>query len=483
MTAQPLQGGILMNTTTAETAGFDLTTAEAPVLDGLNEAMERWFRENASSINDMAMMLFDHPEEPDEEFYSSGLHRAFLQEQGFTIEELDDMPTAFIASWKQGTGSPGLGFLAEYDALSGMAQKPVSRPAPIEGQSCGHGCGHNLLGTACTAAACALKAHMEATGEDGAVYLYGCPAEETMSGKIIMDQKGLFHRLDAAITWHPFTRNRISYDHWLAQDVKHYRFYGKAAHAAVCPENGRSALDAAELMDVGVNYLREHVANDVRIHYNYVHADEPANIVPDFVELGYFIRSGLRSRTDDASERVDNCARGAALMTGTRVEIDLLKSCREFKVNDVLSTVFHDAMAQIALPSYTEEEIRFAREITENASLDNVLLRRAKKRGDNLNDPSLFFGPLLPLEDEPNILSIGTDATEVSHRVPTIMLSAAAFCRGTALHSWPASAQAGTSIGRRAMMYAAEGMAEGARRLMKDPSLLREAWKEHRQTE
>ena len=167
---------------------------------------------------------------------------------------------------------------------------------------------------------------MEAAGVEGTIRVYGCPAEEIVIGKIKMNEAGVFDDLSAAVTWHPFDRNRVSYDIWQAQDVKNYAFYGTAAHAAKHPELGRSALDAAELMNVGVNYLREHVADDVRMHYTYTNTDGPANIVPDYASTNYFIRSGRRDRTEDASRRVDDCARGAALMTGTRVEIELVTS-------------------------------------------------------------------------------------------------------------------------------------------------------------
>ena len=329
----------------------------------------------------------------------------------------------------------------------------------------GHGCGHNLLGTACAGAACELKDRMEAEGLRGTIRVYGCPAEETVIGKIRMNVEGVFDDLSAAVTWHPFDRNRVSYDIWQAQDIKNYKFYGTAAHASKHPEMGRSALDAAELMNVGVNYLREHVADDVRMHYTYTNTDGPANIVPPYASTNYFIRSSKWERTEDASERVDNCARGAALMTGTRVEIERVTCNKEMKVNRVLAETFYEEMEKIPAPSYTDEELRFAAEISEAAGFDNN---------------GVYFTGLEPLEAQPVPLSIGTDVSDVSHTVPTVMLSAAAMCKGTPLHHWAATAQAGMSIGRKGMLYAAECMAAGAYRLAAEPELLEKAWEEFR---
>lgn len=425
----------------------------------------QWFDLKKDAVIDTANKIFATPELCNNEEKSSHTLAVFLEREGFEVSwNTAGLPTAFTAVW--GSGKPTLGFLAEYDALPSLGQEPVPYRRPIEGN--GHGCGHNLFGSAIGAAASALKAEMEERKLSGTLIVYGCPAEEDMSGKIVMNKAGVFDALDAAITWHPFDRNRISNDIWLSQDIKNFRFYGTSAHAARNPELGRSALDAAELMNIGVNYLREHVADDVRMHYCYVHADQPANVVPDFVETNYFIRSGKRARTEDVSSRVDDCAKGAALMTGTRVEIDCLGSCKEMKVNRPLMEIFYQAMKQVPLPVYTEEELTFAEKITEAAGL--------------LNDGN-YFGGLEPLEDHPSVLSIGTDASDVSHTVPLVTVSAACMCKGTPLHHWSTTAQAGMSIGHKGMLYAARSMALGALSLIEKPELLEDVWKEFRLTD
>lgn len=410
-----------------------------------------WIASHEAELTDIAHDIFCHPELAYEEIYSSKRLASFLENQGFQITwKTAGIDTAFTATW--GNGSPRLGFLAEYDALPEI----------------GHACGHNLLGTGVCAAACALKNDMETSKTCGTILVYGCPAEEIMSGKIVMTKAGVFDDLDVAVMWHPFDRNRISNDIWQAQDVKNYTFHGISAHASRSPEEGRSALDAAELMNIGVNYLREHVPGDVRMHYAYIDNHIPANVVPDTAKTNYFIRSSLRSRTEDASRRVDDCARGAALMTGTSVDIELVKSCREMKINRTLTELYYEAMTKIDTPTYTQEELDFAAEISKEA---------------RLNNHGIYFTGLEPLEDEPVPIAIGTDASEVSHVVPMITISAATMCKGTPLHHWAAARQAGMSIGHKGMLYAARCMAEGTKLLIETPGALEKVWEDHRREE
>ena len=234
----------------------------------MTEQIIRWFDRYETELAETARYIFAHPEVAWEETLSSECLAGFLERQGFSVTwNAAGLKTAFTAEW--GEGRPILGFLAEYDALPGLFQKPESHKTAENGGRPGHGCGHNLLGTACAGAAAAVKAFLQDEQLPGTIRVYGCPAEEVVAGKIQMDRAGLFDDLSAAVTWHPFDRNRISYDIWMAQDVKNYTFRGVSAHAAKHPELGRSALDAAELMNIGVNYLREHVTDDVRMHYTY----------------------------------------------------------------------------------------------------------------------------------------------------------------------------------------------------------------------
>lgn len=412
-----------------------------------------WIDSHEAELIEAANYLHAHPELAYKEYLSCEYLGKFLERHGFEVTyKTAGIDTAFTAVWRSNGATedvkPVLGFLAEYDALAEI----------------GHACGHNLLGTGVCAAACALKADMEQTGAPGTIYVYGCPAEEIMSGKIIMNQHGVFDHLDVGIMWHPFDRNRVSNDIWQAQDIKNYTFHGLSAHASKAPEAGRSALDACELMNIGVNYLREHVADDVRMHYAYKDNGIPANVVPDFAKTNYFIRASRRDRAEDASRRVDQCAHGAAMMTDTTVEIELVGSCMEMKVNRPLAEIYYDAMTRIPTPEYTEEELAFAAEITKEAGLINN---------------GVYFEGLEPLEDAPVPISIGTDASEISHVLPLITLSAAIMCKGTPLHHWAAAKQAGMSIGHKGMLYAARCMAEGTKLLIETENGIERAWKFH----
>ena len=409
-----------------------------------------WLLKNESDLIDVAAYIFDHPETAYEEKHASKCLGEYLEKNGFNLSwNTAGIDTAFTATW--GSGKPIIGFLAEYDALPEI----------------GHACGHNLFGTAVAGAACALKADMEVSGATGTLIVYGCPAEETLSGKIVMNEQHIFDELDVAVTWHPFDRNRVSNDIWQSIDTKIYTFHGVSAHAAKMPENGRSALDAAELMNVGVNYLREHVPTEVRMHYAHLDNGIPANVVPHIAKTSYYIRSYKRALTDDVTKRVDDCAKGAAIMTGTTYEVELLSSCKEMKVNRVLAESYYDTMTGIATPTYTQEELDFAAQITEEAGLIN--------NGE-------YFSGLYPLEAEPVPFPIGTDVSEVSHVVPTITLSAATMCKGTPLHHWATTKQSGMSIGHKGMFYAAQCMAEGTKRLLLDPEILKQAWDYHNNT-
>ena len=409
--------------------------------------IDNWLTTNKEELIHIASDIFCHPETAYQETYSSKRLADFLETQGFRVTwKTAGIDTAFTAVW--GSDKPMLGFLAEYDALPEI----------------GHACGHNLLGTAVCAAACALKEDMTASGAQGTIIVYGCPAEEIMSGKIVMNAAGVFDELDVGVMWHPFDRNRISNDIWQSQDIKNYTFHGISAHASKSPENGRSALDAAELMNIGVNYLREHVSDDVRMHYAYLDNGIPANVVPDIAKTNYFIRSAKRSRTEDASRRVDDCARGAALMTGTTVDIELVKSCKEMKVNRVLAELYYDAMTRIPVPEYTDEELKFAADLSKEAGFENH---------------GVYFTDLEPLENAPVPISIGTDASQVSHTIPLITISAATMCKDTPLHHWAAAKQAGMSIGHKGMLYAARCMAEGTKLLMETPGAIEKAWEWH----
>ena len=244
----------------------------------INETIRSFLQEHRADITTTAQRIFTFAELADEEQRSSRELGAFLERSGFSVKYgIGGMPTSLRAEW--GNGSPVIGFLGEYDALPELDQPPVPYYCGDAAKS-GHGCGHNLLGTGAASAAAAMAAALKAEGKSGTVVFYGCPAEEILKGKVVMAKNGCFRELDAALSWHPAMENRCGELAYLAMDSIQFHFHGKAAHASAAPHRGRSALDAVELMNVGANYLREHVTDDVRIHYAHLPNGAKPNIVP-----------------------------------------------------------------------------------------------------------------------------------------------------------------------------------------------------------
>ena len=299
----------------------------------MTDWITEWLQQNKAEIDRLADTIFTHPETAGEETQSAAALENFLQKNGFSVSKnTAGLPTAFTA--EKGKGEPRIAFLAEYDALPNLGQNPVAHCDPVPGN--GHGCGHNLLGAGIAAAACALAYALEQENLLGQVVVYGCPEEEICRGKIVMANAHCFDRDDAAISWHPADKNQVSEEVFQAMTSRVFRFYGKSAHAAASPEMGRSALDAAELTNVAVNYLREHVPTDVRMHYVYTHAGDKPNIVPNYAELWYYIRAASRKTMLDADRRVILAAEGAAHATETRMETEELTRSPETLLNRTL---------------------------------------------------------------------------------------------------------------------------------------------------
>ncbi|HMM42369.1 MAG TPA: amidohydrolase, partial [Thermomicrobiales bacterium] len=278
-----------------------------------------WLDERQERFIDIADKIWEYAEVALAETKSCQLQAEDLEADGFRItRNVGGLPTAFVAEW--GEGSPVIGFLGEYDALPDLSQKNQAAQEQLVPGGAGHGCGHNLLGAASLAAASALKAWLQETGRKGTVRYYGCPAEETGAGKVFMARGGAFDGLDAAITWHPGAMTSVMRGSSLAIDHISFRFFGKTAHAAGAPELGRSALDAVELTNIGVNYLREHVIDSARIHYVITNGGGQPNVVPAEAEVWYYIRAPRRDLLDPITQRVRTIAAAAAQMSETRLE-------------------------------------------------------------------------------------------------------------------------------------------------------------------
>ena len=302
--------------------------------------------------------IWDQPETAFQEFHSTDVLCELLEKEGFRVEKnLAGIATAFSGTY--GSGKPVVGILGEFDALSGLSQESESleKTALVDGAP-GHGCGHNLLGAGSVAAAIAVKEYLEKNGKEGTVIFFGCPGEEGGSGKSFMARDGVFDNLDFAVTWHPGDKNVVSVGSSLANYQIIYRFYGQASHAAACPELGRSALDAVELMNTGVQYLREHIIQEARIHYAITNTGGYSpNVVQPYSEVLYLIRAPKNSQVKEIYERVNDIARGAALMTGTKMELQFVKACSNLVDNTVMEEIMQKNLEEIEREPYTAEEI------------------------------------------------------------------------------------------------------------------------------
>ena len=312
--------------------------------------------EKADTISEINRAVWDYAEFGYQEKQSAEKMKAVLRQEGFEVEEgLAGISTAFVGRF--GTGKPVIAILAEYDALPDLSQKAgCAKPCPIEGKKYGHGCGHSALGAGAAGAAIAVKEYLQRTGVTGTVELYGCPAEETGFGKAFMVKEHCFDGIDAAFCWHPMDSNMSMSVRTVAYYKVRFDFKGRTAHAGAAPELGRSALDACELMNVGVNYLREHIISDARVHYAYLDCGgEAPNIVPDHASLLYFIRAPKLTQSGEILERIKKIAEGAALMTETSVTIKVLGGLSDTIPNPTLSSLLSDAYLEAGAPDFGEE--------------------------------------------------------------------------------------------------------------------------------
>lgn len=430
----------------------------------MDQNIAYWFSENEAQLRRLALDIFAHPELAGEETQSASFLKEFMAAQGFSIKAGEGkLSTAFRAQW--GSGKPVIGFLAEFDALPELGQQPVPERDPVAGN--GHGCGHNLLGAGCAGAAAAMKAALEAEKLPGTVVLFGCPSEETCQGKAWMVQEGWFDDVDLAVSWHPSDKNQVSEESFQALVSRKFRFYGKTAHAAASPEQGRSALDAAELTNVAVNYLREHVADHVRMHYVYTSAGDKPNIVPGFAELWYFVRARDKETVTDADYRVCLAAYGASIATQTRVETEELTRSPDTKILNSLTKAMYEDLSAMGGTVFTEEEHEFAEKLRAALELPET-------------GPALNTG-VEPYKGATSHVTGSTDVSSVSQRVPTVTLNTACQVAGAPGHHWGITACAGSSVGLRGMVHAAKVMAVFGVRCVKQPGIINDAWEEFRQ--
>ena len=414
-------------------------------------------RQRAELLQELSDGVWQAAEVAGEETVSARLLANALRDAGFTVEEgLGSQPTAFRATY--GDSGPKIGFIAEYDALPDLRQAVKPFQTGSDGGP-GHGCGHNLLGAGSTVAAIALASVLRQKGLPGRVILYGTPSEETMFGKGQLLKEGFLGDVDVMLAWHPQTRMRCGGVMHNAMNSILFSFYGRTAHAAADPQNGRSALDAAELMNVGCNYLREHIAEGSRLHYVYTHSGEKPNIVPSYAQVWYFVRARTRAALDEITQRVIQVAQGAAQMTDTRVESSFLVKGTHTLVNDRLSQLAFSCAQHLEAPHFSEDCVRFAEEL--HREIPQI-------------EPQFDTHIPCPVAGTVEYETGSTDLSLVSHAVPTIELCVTCFAKNTPGHHWAITAQAGGEMGQCGTMFAAQWLALMGGRLVEDPCLLKQ---------
>lgn len=446
--------------------------------------------ENKNIFTDLSDKIWETPELSLKEFESTKIYVNLLKKLGFEVEEnVCGIKTAFLG--KYGKGKPVIGILGEFDALSGLSQKGgVTTKEEITKNGCGHGCGHNMLGAGSLAAAYGVKKYLEETQKEGTVIFYGTPGEEGGAGKAFMAKEGLWYDLDCALAWHPDDVNDVDTGTCNSSLQTLYKFKGIAAHAAGDPEDGRSALDAVELMNVGVQYLREHVKSDARIHYAMIDAGGfSPNVVQPTASVLYMVRSILVKDMLALQKRVDDIAEGAAKMTGTTYEKIFIDGCSNTVPNHTLEKIIYDNLVEIGPNSYSKEELDFAEKLKatyESSGYLGIASRASeelKKVVDEMSDNGKkplndFINPLY----QGNYFTPGsTDVGDVSWQTPATQLHTVCFASGSPGHSWQNVSCGKTSIGHKGLILAGKVLAASCIELMENPSEIeaaRNEWKE-----
>ena len=433
-----------------------------------------WILQNEEQIIEVSKKIWGYAELGRHEFKSSACLQELLKEHGFEVTTgLGGLETSIKASW--GSGKPVIGFLGEFDALPELSQKTVAHRSPLVENAPGHGCGHNLLGTSSAAAAIALRYEMEERGLPGTVVFWGCPDEEGTMGKIYMAKEGVFEDLDVALTTHPGIANYANEGVQASLYTLDFQFYGKASHAAAAPHDGRSALDALELMHVAINYLREHVHKSVTMHYIITNGGQKPNVVPAFASSRLSIRGATIQQVQEVYERVLNCARGAALMTDTKFEHQIVWACYSFNVNETLCRAASEAMAECTPIQWTDKEISFAAKMQGRYDTDTIedsIVNYITSAGlVHLQNEVLHKG-VIPFLGRKFYTRGSTDVSDVSWIVPTVEVVTACRPVGVAAHTWEQTSCAGMSIGHKGMLLAARTMYKTGLRLLQDEELL-----------
>ncbi len=453
------------------------------------EQVENSYKQFEKEIIELADQIWEIPETRFKEFESAKILTTYFEKIGFEIERgIGGLETAFVA--KYGSEGPVIGILGEYDALPGLSQKAGSDVRePVVSGGNGHGCGHNLLGTAGVGAVVLLKEMIDKGEIKGRIHYYGCPAEEGGSGKTFMVREGVFNNVDVALTWHPNSFTGVFNFSSLANYQVYFEFEGVASHAANSPHLGRSALDAVELMNVGVNYLREHIPSSARVHYALTNSGGSSpNVVQAEAEVLYLVRANTIKEVDEIYKRVVKIAEGAALMTGTKVKVKFDKACSNYIPNDTMNKIIYDKLQLVGLPTYNEDEMKYAEKMKNTitpsefaSALSEIKLMSEESRVEEVEEADLAFYPeVIPYQKSTRTMAGSTDVADVSWVVPTAQFFTTCFVLGTPLHTWQLVSQGKTGLAHKGMIYASKVLALTAIELLQNPDLIDQAKSELR---
>ncbi|MBD3172836.1 amidohydrolase [Candidatus Bathyarchaeota archaeon] len=440
----------------------------------MKETAYQWVDENEKEIIEWSDKVWGFAELGLREFKTSEYLSEITENHGFMVQrEVAEMPTAFVGTWSNGEG-PTIGILGELDALAGISQKPVPYKEPVIEGAPGHGCGHNIYGAGAVAAGIALKTAMEENNIGGTIKVYGCPAEETLVGKIWMVRHGLFDDVDAVLAHHPSSANTASIGSSNAMNSFKIHFNGRTAHSAGDPENGISALDAVELMSNGVNFMREHIIEKARVHYIHEECGGQPNVVPAYARTWYYVRAPERAQVEEIYDWVLDIVKGANLMAKTTSELEFLTGCYNKLPNEVLSKLVVEQMREIGAPKHTEEELEFADKMAESIDIEkkmNSLQKSNRPDWQKLRDVH-FDERILDDYREGMVGAGSTDVSDVSWVAPTIEFNTTCCMLGTPGHSWQYVAQNGMSIGHKGLIFSTKVHAATALELLTKPTLL-----------
>lgn len=452
------------------------------------EFLERVIDQKSQMILDANDRIWEYAELAYHETRSADLLCQILKDEGFSVTTGDaGIPTCFTGTFSYGSGKPVMGILGEYDALSSLSQKAASpRKEPVEAGAPGHGCGHSALGTGSLAAVLAVKEYLVENKKDGTIIYFGCPAEEGAGSKQFMARAGMFDNVDFVYTWHPATINAVECNHSNAIMGANFEFKGVSSHAGGSPHLGRSALDAAELMNVGCNYLREHMIPEARIHYAYIDAGGTApNVVQDHAVIRYEVRSPWVSQVKDLFERVKNVARGASIMTDTTVDCELAMAFTEYIPNNALAAVADECMREVGAPKWDEADYAMAREFLNTyppVTMENIKSQIIEVFGEDRLEEILerpLDSEIHPFNPDKIKLTAGsTDVGDVGYAAPTLNINIATACIGNVGHSWQMVAQTCSPLAHKGLLTAAKVMALACVRTMDRPDVIEAAKKE-----